>query len=157
MFKSAILVTTAVAIAQVGVAQAAQPFELNPIGTYASGVFDASAAEIVAYDQRTQRAFVVNAQNSTVDVLDVSDPTAPYKIDSIDVTAAAPMLGAANSVDVAKGLLAVAVERVPKQANGIVAFYDTSTLALLGTHKTTITKVLTSDAPNIPRRSEIPT
>ena len=107
--------------------------ELQPIGTYASGVFDDSAAEIVAFDASTDRVFVVNANQATVDVLDISNPALPVRIASIDVTTAADSLGSANSVDVDDGLLAVAVERAPKQANGIVAFYDTDTLALLGT------------------------
>jgi len=107
--------------------------ELKPIGTYASGIFGESAAEVVAYDAYTRRAFVVNAVASAVDVLDISNPTNPVKIDSIDVTAAGSSLGAANSVSVSRGRLAVAVERNPKQDNGIVAFYSTRSLALLGT------------------------
>ena len=106
--------------------------ELTPIGTYSSGIFDESAAEIVAYDRSTRRVFVVNANDATVDVLDVSDPTNPVKVATIDVTAAAESLGAANSLDVSRGILAVAVERDPQQANGIVSFYNTRTLALLG-------------------------
>ncbi|MGD8978207.1 MAG: hypothetical protein PVG91_11430, partial [Gammaproteobacteria bacterium] len=109
------------------------PLTLTPIGTYESGIFDESAAEIVAFDPRTDRAFVVNANDATVDVLDISNPSNPVKVDSIDVTQAGASLGAANSVAVARGILAVAIERDPKQAEGIVAFYDTNSLALLGT------------------------
>ncbi|MEM1260832.1 MAG: choice-of-anchor I family protein [Pseudomonadota bacterium] len=108
-------------------------FTLKPIGTYESGIFDESAAEIVAFDARTRRAFVVNANDATVDVLDLSHPRTPTKIASIDVTAAADSLGAANSVAVSRGRLAVAIERDPKQREGIVAFYDTEHLSLLGT------------------------
>ena len=106
---------------------------LTPIGTYESGIFDEGAAEIVAYDPRTVQVFVVNANDGTVDVLDIRNPTQPTLVASIDVTAAADSLGAANSVAVANGVLAVAVERNPKQQNGIVAFYSTHTLELLGT------------------------
>jgi len=108
-------------------------FELTPIGTYASGIFAEGSAEIVAFDPATKRAFVVNAVAATVDVLDFRNPAAPSKQTSIDVTLAADSLGAANSVDVQGGILAVAIERDPKQSNGIVAFYDTKSLALLGT------------------------
>ena len=108
-------------------------FTLEPIGTYESGIFDEGAAEIVAYDPSTVQVFVVNANDATVDVLDIRNPTKPTLVASIDVTAAADSLGAANSVDVANGVLAVAVERNPKQMPGIVAFYSTSTLELLGT------------------------
>lgn len=106
--------------------------ELNVLGSYQSGVFDEGAAEIVSYDPFTRRAFVVNANDATVDVLDVRNPAQPTKIDSIDVTNVVDSLGAANSVDTSRGILAVAVERDPKQANGIVAFYSTYSLALLG-------------------------
>ncbi|MGI8738989.1 MAG: hypothetical protein ACR2KU_04905 [Gammaproteobacteria bacterium] len=50
---------------------------LEPLGTYATGVFDASAAEIAAFDPTTKRAFVVNAEASAVDVLDIRDPRRP--------------------------------------------------------------------------------
>ena len=106
---------------------------LEPIGTYASGIYDEGGAEIVAYDSRTRRAFVVNANDTSVDVLDLSQPSNPVKIDSIAVADAGANLGAANSVDVSNGLVAVAVENDDKQAPGIVAFYRASTLELLGT------------------------
>lgn len=99
---------------------------LTPIGTYASGIFDEGAAEIVSYDPKTKRAFVVNANDATVDVLDISDPTAPTKIGAIDVGAAGSNLGAANSVAVKGGLVAVAVEADPKQNPGIVVLYDSA-------------------------------
>ncbi|NEV64077.1 choice-of-anchor I family protein [Thiorhodococcus minor] len=97
---------------------------LTPIGTYASGVFDEGAAEIVSYDPKTRRAFVVNANDATVDVLDISDPTAPTKIGAIDVGDVGSDLGAANSVAVKGGLVAVAVEADPKQNPGIIVLYD---------------------------------
>jgi len=106
---------------------------LEPIGTYESGLFDEGAAEIVAFDPRTDRVFVVNANDATVDVLDIRDPSNPALVGSIDVTQAGSSLGAANSVAISGNLLAVAVERDPVQENGLVAFYDTRTFALLGT------------------------
>ena len=41
--------------------------ELTPIGTYATGIFDDGAAEIVAHDPSTQRVFVTNANDSRSD------------------------------------------------------------------------------------------
>jgi len=101
--------------------------QLKPIGTYKTGVFDESAAEIVAYDATTKRLFVVNANSATIDVLDVSglksdgsvDPTLAF---SIDVK---PYGEVANSVDVQNGIVAVAVENADKQAPGSVVFFDT--------------------------------
>ena len=46
---------------------------LNPLGTYQTGVFDEGAQEINAYDPETQRLFVVNADATTIDVLDLRD------------------------------------------------------------------------------------
>lgn len=101
-------------------------------GTYASGVFAQGAAEIVAHDHERQRIFVVNAQEAVVDVLDASTPSALAKIGSINVKAAGPGLGAANSVAYRDGLVAVAIEAEDKQANGFIALYNASDLSLLG-------------------------
>jgi 2',3'-cyclic-nucleotide 2'-phosphodiesterase / 3'-nucleotidase / 5'-nucleotidase len=95
--------------------------ELTPIGTYASGIFAQGGAEIVAHDPLTQRLYVVNAQAAAVDVLDISNPNAPAKVDSISLLLFG---GVANSVAVHNGLVAVAVEAVPKTDPGKVVFFD---------------------------------
>jgi hypothetical protein len=101
---------------------------LEVIGQHSTGVFDEGAAEIVAYDPRTQRIFKVNADAASVDVLDINDPTQPTLIGTID----AKMLGkSANSVAVHKGIVAVAIEADDKQAPGVVAFYNASDLSLI--------------------------
>jgi DNA-binding beta-propeller fold protein YncE len=94
------------------------------IGTYRSGSFDAGASEIVAYDAKTYRAFAVNADDGTVDVLDISDPTSPTKVASL----AAP---GANSVAVERGLVAVAQEAETTTDLGTVSFFDASDLSLI--------------------------
>lgn len=104
--------------------------ELEHIGTYASGKFAVGAAEIVTYDALTRRVFVVNAADTAVDVLDVSNPANPQKVGAIDASA---LGGSANSIDTKFGLLAVAIENDAKQANGLVAFYRTWDLKLVGT------------------------
>jgi hypothetical protein len=45
----------------------------------AAGQLNVSAAEIVVYHAGTQRAYVVNGGDKTLDILDVSDPTAPAR------------------------------------------------------------------------------
>ncbi|KJV06522.1 choice-of-anchor I family protein [Methylocucumis oryzae] len=101
---------------------------LEVIGQHQTGVFAEGAAEIVAFDAGSQRVFKVNAQSATVDVLDISKPSTPVLVNTIDATS----LGAsANSVAVNKGVVAVAIEAVNKQDPGVVAFYDASTLSLL--------------------------
>ena len=91
---------------------------LIPIGTYASGVFDGSAAEIVAHDPVSQRLFVVNADAGLVDVLDIADPTNPELIDTIVAA------GSVNSVDVHDGAVAVASQADPAQDPGFVELFD---------------------------------
>jgi hypothetical protein len=103
--------------------------DLSLIGRYASNVFDEGAAEIVAYDADTQRAFVINASAATVDVLNVADPTAPVLLETIDASAEG---AGANSVAVFDGVAAVAIEADPKTDPGKVVFYDTSSLQKLG-------------------------
>lgn len=93
---------------------------LSVLGTYRSGSFDAGASEIVAYDAKTYRAFAVNADDGTVDVLDISDPTSPTKVASL----AAP---GANNVAVERGLVAVAQEAETTTDLGTVSFFDAST------------------------------
>ena len=95
------------------------PIALTPIGTYATGQYNQSAAEIPAYDPASKRLFVVNAQNGKVDVLDASNPTNPTLITSIDTSA----FGLPNSVAIKDGLVAIAVENIDKQAKGQVVFY----------------------------------
>ncbi len=107
-----------------------QTVELTPLGTYASGIFGEGGAEIVTYDPSTGHAFVVNALEVSVDVLDLGDPARPLRIHTIDVSA---LGGSANSVDAARGILAVAVEAGVKTDPGLVAFYSTHDYRLLGT------------------------
>jgi DNA-binding beta-propeller fold protein YncE len=111
---------------------AAAGVSLDKLGTYATGVFDDGAAEIAAYDAGTKRLFVVNANAATVDVIDIADPSQPVLFRTLDAGGDAGLAGAANSVAVGGGLLAVAVENDPKQDNGAIAFYDTGDLAFLG-------------------------
>jgi DNA-binding beta-propeller fold protein YncE len=108
---------------------------LEFVGRHETGLFDQGASEIVAYDASTGRLFSVNAAAGTVDVLDITDPSAIELVDSIDVAGSDPLreLGAANSVAVSGGYLAVAIEADPKTDPGIVAFYDTATLDLIAT------------------------
>ncbi|WP_396640992.1 choice-of-anchor I family protein [Microbacterium sp.] len=90
---------------------------LSPVGTFETGVFDASAAEIVA--AHGDRLFVVNAQAGAVDVLDYSDPTAIAKLYAIESA------GVANSVTVREdGLGVVAFENETKTDAGTLVFFD---------------------------------
>ena len=103
---------------------------LTPIGTYASGLWNAGGAEIVAHDPDKQRLFVVNAQAASVDVLSIKNPALPTLVTSLVFTAIG---GVVNSVAVHDGIIAVAIESVPKTAPGHVVLLDSKfkTLAVL--------------------------
>jgi hypothetical protein len=92
-----------------------------------------TSAEITAFDPLSKRLFVVNGALGTVDVLDLKDPASPKLISSIAASSLGASLGAVNSVAVHQGIVALAVEASPKQANGIVAWVRASDLAVLGT------------------------
>ncbi len=94
---------------------------LHKAGTYSSGVFDESAAEIVAYDRDTSQVFVVNANSGHVDVLDASDITRPRKVRHFDYS---QFGGTVNSVACMNGMVAVAVEAKDKQAPGVIVVTD---------------------------------
>ncbi len=108
--------------ASAAIAQPARAgISLNPIGTYATGMFDEGASEIVAHDKGTQRLFVTTAGLNRLDVLDVSDPGNPVLVNQIDLFS----YGAGvNSVAVYGGVVAAACEADPKQDPGTVAFFD---------------------------------
>ncbi len=90
------------------------------IGRYDSGLGE-GASEIVAWAADRNELYVVNAENVSVDVLDISNPADPFMVRQIDVSD----LGAgANSVAYKNGLVAVAVEAEAIEANGLIAFYN---------------------------------
>lgn len=105
------------------------------IGQYKSGIYDDGGAEIVSFDASTDKLFVVNSGDATIDVLDLKDPANPQKLTTINVKAASVngfSAGGANSVAVKNGKLAVAVENANKQGNGQVYFYNSESLAFIG-------------------------
>jgi hypothetical protein len=94
------------------------PLQLEVLGSFATGL-GVGAAEIVAYDSRSQRLFVVNAQASSVDILDISAPSSPQRVATIDLSAT----GSPNSVAVHRGLVAIAIQNHDKTLPGIVGLY----------------------------------
>ena len=90
---------------------------LAPLGSYETGAFEKSAAEIV--EAWGDRLFVVNALAGKVDVLDYRNPKAIAKLFDIAST------GTANSVAVrADGLGVVAFESTTKTDAGHLLFFD---------------------------------
>ena len=99
----------------------ATAIRLTPIGSFESGIFDDSAAEIAAFDPLGQNIFVTNNAANQIDVLSASDPTNPFLNFSIDLN---PFGAGVNSVAFQDGLLAVAVENAIAQEPGRVIFFD---------------------------------
>jgi 2',3'-cyclic-nucleotide 2'-phosphodiesterase/3'-nucleotidase/5'-nucleotidase len=98
---------------------------LQPIGKYATGVINLGATEIAAFDPASNRLFSINGASNAVDVIDLTDPTAPQLITSLLIAGCAPG-GLPTSVAVREGIVAVAAEN-PIDANpGWVAFFDTA-------------------------------
>jgi hypothetical protein len=124
-----------------GIDASRNTISLSLVGRYESGQFAQSAAEIVSYDPSTKQTFVVNALSGEIDVLDVSAISTPHKTSSLklanDIKNAlasvtdVSQLGAANSVSVHNGIVAIAVEANPKSNNGYVVFYQASDKSFL--------------------------
>ncbi|WP_185269095.1 choice-of-anchor I family protein [Halopseudomonas xiamenensis] len=105
-----------------------QNISLSKLGSYSSGQYGVSAAEIPAFDPVNKRIFIVNAQSGKVDVLDAADPQNLARAGEL---ATGVLNATINSISYHDGLLAVAVESSPKTANGFVELYDATTLELL--------------------------
>ncbi len=109
-------------------AGSAQALALEPLGVYRHGGFEKSASEIVTYDKASKRLFVSNAEANAVDVLDASDPKSLKLVKSLSMRAYG---GGVNSVAAKNGVVAVAVEAAPKQANGVVVLLDAASLQVV--------------------------
>ncbi|MEO0742123.1 MAG: choice-of-anchor I family protein [Bacteroidota bacterium] len=124
MFRFPSLILAALLFAPLAHAQ----LKAERVGQFETGIFDEGAAEIAAYDARTQRLFFVNADADEVVALDLSDPANPTQLFTIDVSADVTSVGGVNSIDVraygGETLIAVAVEADPSTDPGTVAFYD---------------------------------
>lgn len=115
-----------------GVDSSSTFISLEQAGRYSSNIFDESAAEIVAFDETTDQIFVINSNSGGVDVVNASNIenlTFNFSIDvatNSEAAIAGFSAGAANSVAVNDGLMAVAIAADTKTNDGVVAFYKTS-------------------------------
>lgn len=88
---------------------------LTAIGRYSAGA-GGTRAEIAAYDPATQRLFAINADQSRIDVLDISTPHLPTTLAPIPL--AAGFLP--NSIAIHDGIVAVALQADPKTSPGSI-------------------------------------
>jgi hypothetical protein len=102
---------------------------LTHIGSIKSEAAGEGAAEIVDYDPASKRLFISNAAGS-VDIIDITNAEAPKKVTRIDT---APYGAGVNSVAIAKGLVALAIESKPKTEPGKMVFFSTD-----GKHRATV-------------------
>jgi len=100
-----------------GPGQSPAPPTFAPIGTYATGLSGGTSGETSAFAKG--RLYVTNSTGNTLDVVDARDPSHPALTRRVDLS---PWGAGPNSVDVAGGLVAVAVEASPKTAPGKVVF-----------------------------------
>ncbi len=97
----------------------AQDMTITAVGAYETGIFDEGAAEIVSYDAVNQNVYIVNSNDVTLDIVNISAPSAPELVNSIDMTE----FGAgANSVYAWDEWVAVAIEGEEVDSNGSVLF-----------------------------------
>jgi DNA-binding beta-propeller fold protein YncE len=94
---------------------------LRQIGTFKEP--NGAGSEISAFDPATKRLFVVSG-GSVLQVLDISNPSNPKLVGEINITQIDATLGAANSVAVKNGIVAIAVEANPKTSPGQVLFFN---------------------------------
>jgi hypothetical protein len=94
---------------------------LTPIGTYATGKFDEGAAEIVAYYAPAKQLFVINAADVSLDILDITDPTAPALVTNIKLDEYGDSI---NSIAIKGDIIAVAVENADVAGNGQAVFLN---------------------------------
>ncbi len=102
-------------------APASAQIRIERLASFSSGAGE-GAAEIVAFDPVSARAFLVNAARASVDIVDLKNPAAPTLVKSVDVS---PWGASANSIDVARGIVAVAIEAKIPQDAGVVVFLNT--------------------------------
>jgi DNA-binding beta-propeller fold protein YncE len=114
---------------------------LELLDRHSSGLFDEGASEIVAFHANSGRAFVTNANDNSIDIINLNPLTgeaadSPITTSSLVSTSitlpestivsdgSTISLGGPNSAAIHVNLLAVAIEADTKQDNGVVAFYQ---------------------------------
>ncbi|MEO0805960.1 MAG: esterase-like activity of phytase family protein [Cyanobacteria bacterium J06643_4] len=92
---------------------------LTKIGSFTSEF----GAEIAAYDATRQYLYVV-AGGTELQVIDLSDPTNPTEVTTVDIADFGAPVAGANSIAYSNGLLAVALEAETQTDNGVIALVD---------------------------------
>ena len=119
MFHSSIAFGVASIIATA--AFAGDPFiSMSHLATTPRAGYDVGAAEIVAFDPGSRRAFVVNGLTAAIDIFDLTAPNAPVAAGSISVL---PYGGGVQSLAVKNGLLVAGISAVTITDPGKAVFF----------------------------------
>ena len=102
--------------------QATHELNFEMLTSYATGTEGEHSAEIVAFDEESNRLFVANSEANQVDIIDFSDPSVLSSIDFINLDS----IGGVNSIAVHDGVVAIAIEAPIAQDPGFVAFFTAS-------------------------------
>ena len=117
---AAAVVATGLTAVGLGGPAGADATELTPVAVFDSGDGD-GGAEIVAIDTSTEQMYVTNGVENQIDVVDISDPTAPVAGTPIDLS---PYGAGVQSVAAHTGLMAAAVESERADGKGRVVVFD---------------------------------
>jgi len=93
---------------------------ISLLSSFKLGSFGKGAAEIVAYDSKTQQAFVTNGEKKSIDIISLAKPSSPSLIKSIDLKE----FGSPTSVAFNNNLVAVTLTTVNKQDKDLSAFLN---------------------------------
>jgi hypothetical protein len=91
------------------------------------------SAEITAYDSASKKLFVVNGALASLDVLDLTNPAQPTLLKTVTMASLWAGAGAANSVAIHQGMVALAVQALDKTQPGRLIVLRASDYAVLGT------------------------
>ncbi len=128
-----LLAVPATAVAGPPAGKGRTSLEITELGRYTApnAEFDAGGAEIVAHDPGTQRLFVANGSEGTVDVIDIADPAAPTLVEQVDLSEFGASITGVSS---ANGLVGVATgPELAQSARGTAVFLDAESLEVRGT------------------------
>lgn len=95
--------------------------ESRTIEVEPTGLVELGGAEIGTYNAPNQEMYITNAEDNTLEVVDLSDPDNPTVTGAVDLSA----YGAgANSVDANRRIIVVAVEAEDKTENGSILIFN---------------------------------
>lgn len=97
-----------------------QEIELVHITSFDPSGSNNSTCEAVAYDAASQRLVTTSAITGILDIIDFSNPSSPYTLQSINMN----VYGGLTSVAVKNGIIAVASPNANEQLDGSVVFFD---------------------------------